>query len=47
MQRKIKRLGDWLSYDLCFMGLGFPIVSTVLIGVVIVASNPKPLNLDP
>jgi hypothetical protein len=29
------------------MGLRFQIVSTILIGVGVATSNPKPLNLDP
>jgi hypothetical protein len=47
MWRKRKRLSDRVSYDLCFMGLGFLIILTILIGIVIVASNPKPLYFNP
>jgi hypothetical protein len=46
MWSKRKRSSDWLSYDLCFKGLGFLIISIVLIGVVTTTSNLKPLNLD-
>ncbi len=41
---KLKRLSDWLSHGLCFKDLGFPIVSTILIGVFAGGPNPKPLN---
>ncbi len=44
MLKKLKRLSDWLSYDLYFKDLGFPIVSIILIGVFDAWSNPKPLN---
>ncbi len=44
MSRKLKRSGDWLSYNLCFKDLGFPIVSTVLIGAFILGSNLTPLK---
>ncbi len=44
MSEKLRRLGDWLSYNLRFKDLGFPIVSTMLIGVLNKESNPKPLN---
>jgi len=42
--QKIKRLGDWLSYNLRFKDLGFLIVSTMLIRVFTKESNLKPLN---
>jgi hypothetical protein len=44
MSKKLRRLGDWLSYDLHFKDLGFLIVSIILIGVFAARSNPKPLN---
>jgi hypothetical protein len=46
MSNKRKRSDDWLLYNLCFKGLGFPIVSTILIIIVVMVSNPKPLNFD-
>ncbi len=36
-----------MSYDLHFKDLGFSIVLIILIGVLNVGSNPKPLNLYP
>lgn len=44
MSKKLRSVGDWLSYNLCFKDLGFPIISTMLIGVLNKESNPKPLN---
>jgi len=44
MSKKLKRLGDWLSYDLCFKDLGFLIISTILIGIFVARSHLKPLN---
>jgi hypothetical protein len=44
MSNFLKRSGDWLSYDIQFKDLTFRIVSTILIGVLVVDSNLKPLN---
>jgi len=47
MSKKLKRLGDWLSYNLHFKDLGFLIVSTIIIEVFVVESKPKPLKHYP
>ncbi len=47
MSKKLKGLGDWSSYNLHFKDLRFPIVSTILIGVLATRSNLKPLNPYP
>jgi hypothetical protein len=44
---KLKRSSDWSSYNLHLKDLGFPKVSTILIGVLATRSNLKPLNLYP
>jgi uncharacterized alpha/beta hydrolase family protein len=47
MLKKIKRSSDWLSYDLCFKELRFMTISIILIGVLVVGWNLKPLNPSP
>jgi hypothetical protein len=47
MCTKRKRSSDGLSYDLCFKGFGFLIISIVLIRIVATISNRKPLNPNP
>jgi hypothetical protein len=44
MSKKLWRSNDWLSYNPHFKDLGFLIVSTILIGVFVIGSNPKPLK---
>jgi hypothetical protein len=45
MLKKLRRSNDWLSYNLCFKDWGFPTDSTILIGILVVGSNLKPLNV--
>jgi hypothetical protein len=47
MSKKLKRLSDWLSYNLRFKDLKFLTVSTIFIGILARGSNLKPLNPYP
>jgi hypothetical protein len=47
MSKKIKRSSDSLSHDPCVKDIGFLIVSIAPDGILVLRSNPRPLNPHP